>query len=77
MTTPREMKSHFHLNPNEYDGIVVIQVQSKNPEVRRRIMDGIYFDNYGGSFQYEATAEEPNTVTLGRRLFVKVFQKLN
>jgi hypothetical protein len=77
MTTPKDVKSHFHLNPHDYDGEVFIQVMAKNPEVRRRLMDGICMENYGGSFQYVASPEYPNTVTLGRRIFVSVFPKLN
>jgi hypothetical protein len=63
------------VNKEDYDGEVLIQVTAKNPEVRRRLMDGIYLDNYGESFHYDATPEDPNTVTLARKLYVKVFKK--
>jgi hypothetical protein len=73
--TPEQIKSHFHLNRDNYDGEVFIQIQAKNPEVRRRLMNGIYLEDYDKSFHYDATPEEPNTQTLARRIFVKVFQK--
>jgi hypothetical protein len=76
MTSPRDIQSQFYVNRDEYDGEVLIQVMAKNPEVRRRLMDGIFFDDYDKSFHYAATPEEPNTISYARRLFVKVFPKL-
>jgi len=76
MTSPRDIHSQFYINRDDYDGEVLIQVMAKNPEVRRRLMDGIFLDNYDQSFHYDATPEEPNTISYARRLFVKVFPKL-
>lgn len=74
MTTPQhQIKSHFHLPSDEYDGEIYIQVRAKNPEVRRRLLDGICFENYDNSFHYTAKPETPNTQTIARNVFVKVF----
>lgn len=74
MTTPQEIKSHFHLKKEDYDGEIIIYVKAKNPDIRRRLMNGICLENYNQSYHYDATAEESNTQSLTRRIFVKVFK---
>jgi hypothetical protein len=71
MISPQDIKSHFHLKTDEYIGEVYVIVTSRNPELRRAIMNGISFDTYDNTLIYEARPENPNTLTISRQIYIK------
>lgn len=71
MTSPSDIKSHFFLNRDKYDAEIFIQIQCRDPELRRHLMESIFFDTSDDSLDLQALAEERNTTTLCRRIYAK------
>jgi hypothetical protein len=69
--SPKTITSHFYLNDKDYDGEIYIVVNAKDPELRRKLMNGVSFDTYSHTLEYEGRSEVPNTLTISRQIFVK------
>ncbi len=66
----------FHQNMSEYDAEITITIQSKNKELRELIMNSIFVDHQNGKLIYEASSQDPDSLSFLRRIFVKYLKTI-
>ena len=72
-----EVQMKFFYEHKEYDAEVIITINSKDKYLRQLLLNSIFVDHQNNSLYYEATPQDPDSLSFYRRILVKYHKTLN